>query len=120
MQSGIRVGEVYEEPEVTVEETVLEEEDYENNYEDTSSNTTTAAPDYEDVTEKPKEVENALPVLYEPMVANNKSHFSICLRFKIHYHRPEMVLMGAYANDLTVVVIGMSTLLSLKSNKHSC
>jgi len=44
------------------------------------------------------------PVIYSQ--PGNLSDFTLCLRFKIHYQRPEYVLFSAYSLNKTVAVMG--------------
>jgi hypothetical protein len=48
-----------------------------------------------------------LPVLHTSEVVGNHSHFTLCLRFKAFYQRPETVLVSAYSEKRTVAVVGV-------------
>ena len=47
------------------------------------------------------------PRLFSASTPGNASDFSVCLRFKAHYHRPEYILFGSYKENKTAVVIGV-------------
>ena len=86
-ESGIRAGEIYDpNPPPEVREITL-------------ANGT--------VSEEEFEVEPAeLPVLIMGDGRGNRSEFTVCLRFRLHYQRPEYVLVAAYKENKTAVIIG--------------
>ena len=49
---------------------------------------------------------SAPPILFQSSIPGNKSEFTICLRIRAHYQRPEIVLVTAYAQNKTSLVIG--------------
>lgn len=49
-----------------------------------------------------------LNVLFQSSIPGNNSQFTICLRLKAHYQRPETVLMSAYVENKTAILIGES------------
>ena len=46
------------------------------------------------------------PIVFQPAVPGNRSEFSICLRIKAHYQRPETILVTAFVENKTALVIG--------------
>ncbi|TRY72284.1 hypothetical protein TCAL_08599 [Tigriopus californicus] len=77
VQSGVKVGELHREPEVSEL--------------DSNETSTFKAP----------------TSLFQSLTSGNLSEFSICVRFRAHYQRPEMVLMAAYVENKTNIVIGL-------------
>lgn len=55
--------------------------------------------DIEDV--KPEE-----PVIFQSDITGENSVFTFCLRFKIHFQRPEYVIASAYAGNETSFIFG--------------
>ena len=48
----------------------------------------------------------SLPSLYQATKKGISSEFTICLRFKTHFRRPEYVLFAAYVANRTAIQIG--------------
>ncbi len=45
-------------------------------------------------------------MIYSHPVSGNSSEFTVCLRIKSHYKRPEFVLFSSYSINRTAIVIG--------------
>ena len=52
-------------------------------------------------------IEEVTPRLFHSSIKTNKSEFSICMRFKLHYQRPEYLLFTSYVENKTAVEIGV-------------
>ena len=70
---------------------------------------------------KPPEVNQTdiepLNVLFQSSIPGNNSQFTICLRLKAHYQRPETVLMSAYVENKTAILIGKFALCPLAQTR---
>ena len=51
-------------------------------------------------------LDGVIPKLFSSSIGSNVSEFTICLRFRLHYHRPEYALISAYVQNNTAVTIG--------------
>ena len=86
-ESGVRAGEIYDpNPPPEVREVTLE-------------NGTVVEQEFD---AQPPE----LPVLINGDGRGNRSEFTVCMRFRLHYQRPEYVLMAAYKENKTAAIIG--------------
>ena len=100
IQSGIKVGEIFEE-----EEEVIEVTDEEGD--------SAAAP--------PAVVEDfPSPILFQSSIPGNKSEIALCLRIRAHYQRPETILVSAYVQNKTVLVIGTYVRTLTTTNSFAC
>ncbi len=105
VQSGVRVGEVYDPnpppappPPPPAAENATEEE-----LSKREAEITRIAIEYQKTLD---EHARGPPVVFSTPVSGNDSEFSICLRFKPHFQRPEYVLFSSYSINKTAVVIG--------------
>ncbi len=60
----------------------------------------------DEIEEKNLTLSEAIPTLFTSATPGNKSEFTICLRFRAYYKRPEYVLLAAYVQNKTAVEIG--------------
>ena len=107
VQSGLRVGEIFKPEEERPPPPPPPPPPLPSPSSDPSAAPTTTPPP-PTTTEKPPP-----PVLHQSPVAGNDSEFTVCLRLRTHFQRPEYVLFASYQINKTAVVIGNSDYLGL-------